>query len=62
MENDCNTCEECDVWDKLSDLETRVEKVLDLCQAAELLDDRYSDNRIRRNALREVVKLLKEPK
>jgi hypothetical protein len=61
MENDNNNCEDCAWADNFYDLQNRVEKVLDLCQAAELLDDRYSDNRIRRNALREVVKLLKEP-
>jgi hypothetical protein len=62
MENDCSPCEDCAWVDNFYTLEERVEKVLDLAQAAELLDDRYSDNRIRRNALREVVKLLKEPK
>jgi hypothetical protein len=66
MENDNydlqDACDNCNFPGELVELERRIEKVLDLAQVAELLDDRYSDNRIRRNALREVVKLLKEPK
>jgi hypothetical protein len=54
-------CDECTDRIRLAEQDKAIEKVLDLAQAAELLDDRYSDNRIRRNALREVVKLLKEP-
>jgi hypothetical protein len=62
MENDCSPCEDCGTSDALLELELRVEKVLDLCQAVELLDPGWERNRTIKDFGRAVAKLLKEPK
>jgi hypothetical protein len=57
-----HSCDECESRMRLAELELRVEKVLDLCQAAELLNTRREHQRGFREALREAAKLLKEQK
>jgi hypothetical protein len=62
MNKNINCEEGCDKVAELDELNRRVEKVLDLCQAAELTGGAYEWAAGYLDALREVAKLLKETK